>query len=164
MSKLKIRKINESGASVAAKGFWFHPINKPVASINPNDNFDFSYIGTYPLQRKVYVWTEGKYTCILFSVPNADKISSMIVVGGVETATEKILSPAELIKNLEWKYVKLGDYPETYHQTNLVITYIADKIKSAGGLLNSGFPEGWQLDISSSNLSSINIKNKLIKK
>lgn len=165
MSKLKLNKINESGAAaiVASSGFWFHPVKSQNVSII-NNNFEFLYIGTYPLQRRVYVWKEGIYNCILFSTYNSDNISNLIVVAGSEIKTDQIIPPETLIKNLEWKFVKKDAYPKTYYETNSLISYEANKIKLNGGLINSGFPEGWQLDISSKNLSLMSIKNQLIKK
>jgi hypothetical protein len=165
MSKLKFKKIEESaGAIVSAKGFWYHPCDKIGPSINPTDYFDFLYIGTYPINRQVYIWNEGIFTCILYSVPSTDGETNLIAIGGSEKVLEKNLSPKELIRTQLWTIIKDDTNPKTFHETNLAIRYVASKIRANNGLLHTEFPVGWKVSISSKILSQKSIIDGLLNK
>ena len=157
-------KINESGAAIAAAaGMWNHPVSKDNLMTPPSEQFSFLTISNYPLGREAYVWIEGNCTCILFSTTSGDGYSYVAAIGGAKTTSEQLKSPKFLIKNLHWAFVKDTSSSKTIREINSVIRYEADKIKLAGGLLNSRFPNGWKLDISSKmfSLSEIvrNLKN-----
>jgi hypothetical protein len=161
MSKLRLKKIDESAGSIVTAFFHKKKVEDSRFSA-PSQEFDFLYIGTYPLQRRVFVWKEGIYTCILFSLPSNDNKTSLIVVGGMKTsALEMNMSPKYILANLDWKFTKKDTYPDTLHASNSLINYIANQIKIKSGLICSGFPDGWQLDITSKTLSINVIINNL---
>ena len=160
MRKLKFKKINESGALAAVRGFWYHPSEKVEKSINPSKNFDFLYLGTYPLDRQVYVWNEGIYTCILYSTFSSDISTHIIAIGGAVTATEQIRDPKTIISKLGWA-VTNPEYPRSIHETNMKVRYIANTIKASGSLIKSGILDAWKLDINSKTLSVRSIKDGL---
>lgn len=147
-------KVNESGAAIAAAaGMWNHPVSKDNLMTPPSEQFSFLAISNYPLGREAYVWFEGSCTCILFSTISGDGYSYIAALGGAKTASEQLKSPKFLIKNLHWAFVKDTSSSKTIREVNAVVRYEANKIKLAGGLINSGFPKGWKLDISSKTFS-----------
>ena len=161
MRKLRLKKLDEGGAAIAAaKGFWFHPSDPVEKSITPSKNFDFAYIGTYPLDRQVYVWNEGIYTCILYSTFSSDSSTNIIVIGGSITANEQIRDPKTIISRLNWA-VTNPDYPKTIHESNMKVRYVANNIKLSGNLIKSGILDAWKLDINSKVLSIRSIKDGL---
>lgn len=161
MSKLSLKKTNESAGSIVT-AFYHKKKEDDFRFTAPSQEFDFLYIGTYPLQRRVYIWKEGAYACILFSVPSNDKMTSIIVVGGMKIlARENNLSPKFILDHLEWKFTKKDSYPDTLHAANALVDYTARQLKMNDGLILSGFPEGWQLDITSKTLSDSTIISNL---
>lgn len=160
MSKLNLKTLDESAGSIVT-AFYYKRRNKDSRFVAPSQTFDFLFMGTYPLQRRVYVWSEGIYICILFSILSNDNRTNVVVVGGMKNSSEKVPSPKFIINNLDWKFIKKDTYPETIHLTNSCVDYIAKQIKNSGGLLCSKFPDSWQLDISSKTLSDSIIINNL---
>ena len=160
MNKLKFG-INESaGAIASAKGFWYHPSEK--VNIAPSQQFDFLYIGMYPLNQLVYIWDEGNYTCLLQTIPVEEKYQ--LVLRGKLRLSEKLYSPKYLIEDSCWTFTNENVIVNSLFEAKTAVKYFAERIKSSGGLLNTGFPKGWKLAISSKVLSTRIILNGLSNK
>lgn len=157
MNKLKFGMNESAGAIVSAKGFWYHPLEK--TGIAPSQQFDFLYIGMYPLNQIVYIWNEGNYTCLLQSVP--ENSNYRLVVRGKLKTSEKLYSPKSLIETPCWTFQNESVIVDSIFKSKESVKYFAERIKSNGSLLKTGFPKGWKLDINSKVLSTRIILNGL---
>lgn len=158
MNKLKFGMNESAGAIVSAKGFWYHPSDK--VGIAPSQQFDFLYIGMYPLNQIIYIWNEGNYTCLLQAIPENDKYR--LVVRGTLRLNEKVYSPKNLIETSCWTFQNETVILDSIFKAKGAVKYFAERIKSSGGLLKTGFPKGWKLDINSKILSTRTILNGLL--